>query len=1074
MTFTSLTLQPAEADGPALNPIVDQSAPSRHPHGSREAARQSNAPLDKLKRQLRPGPTTIIAGPGYTYTSIAPLQIAQEPAHSHTATPLSARFSPATSRWLKARSTGLTHKLHPPAPPTLAAQRPDSVRAKRSEFAFASCVEALFGHDAMSAVLDGHIQALIDSLAADARERPLEAAHVRFAGALQCARALSAATGGNAAQAVAALDHLRHQFSLDVSLDASSEETTAIDAARHAWHTARLLSQTNTGFDALVTLRDDPALHEAGENGAMKRESLRTFLQAASYLAESCPEGEPVPDSAAAQWCDAVRRLSQIHTPSQVPHALALNALLCAAKVHAMPDASAKQIGDASQIAAYVAWRSGYRESGPDSPLSRTQGRIAKFMTWIRRAEQRATDPVTAFDPRRLAGMRKSPLTAMAYDAGGANLGLASREAEAMHEALQAALDALSTHLGALIQRYALPLEQRGVLLLRQQCLARWKVVAKQSPKAGVFKLSRRDRETIVTAVAVLAPNAGLDAPTVLTYRAFTNLKTLDLKTLERWSHDAAALGAPPKETSDPLMHIARVREIEHTRPIRPMDTTRAAFQATLAKVIDTSPIGNNVRYFDGGTYGVNVNSALNMGDFKAMFGLSVAPGIKALRGRHAFLEIGSSSYGGEVFMGTDRRSSNGASLGVFSGVALGLGHTSLHATLGVGVGIAYSRDRSTPSGVIIRTQLQRNANGRATDSWRRQANDVVGFLFEQSTLVQTSGPIPPEQLWQRFSARFFRARDISVNWRDQKRSSHSVSKVGSAMARLSMAGWHAGPALIASYDHLLAGKNERVDANGWLRGVERSRARSAALTLNGSLVAMSSSPGDFSSRAGHPQSASIPSAPIVGATTTLVPSGASVTMRMVDEHGSLNPAYIRRLIEFVDPKSFLSYLETRRESIAHSPNSNARLNAFINEVSTSATRGNQAFGESFKIRPEVAETLNVYRDEIEMIKQCARQKPGRAPDLSLSERDNTQIALRDAEMAHLLNDPQSWKVSGYYTYEINTRGYAAGPSFIAQAMAATSANGERVLAELAISELEALDAPTGAAYGIGDAGGVH
>lgn len=137
--------------------------------------------------------------------------------------------------------------------------------------------------------------------------------------------------------------------------------------------------------------------------------------------------------------------------------------------------------------------------------------------------------------------------------------------------------------------------------------------------------------------------------------------------------------------------------------------------------------------------------------------------------------------------------------------------------------------------------------------------------------------------------------------------------------------------------------------------------------------------------------------------------------------------------------------------------------------MNQAAVRGNQSFGESLKLRPEVVETINIHRDEIEMIRRCAAvSRGGQGPALVVDAGANVEAAndasiearasRLEAEIARLLNEPASWKVSGYYTYEINTTGYTAGPAFIGQATAVTATNGERVLAELAVSELEALD----------------
>ncbi|TRX19305.1 hypothetical protein FNF07_14430 [Trinickia caryophylli] len=634
-----------------------------------------------------------------------------------------------------------------------------------------------------------------------------------------------------------------------------------------------------------------------------------------------------------------------------------------------------------------------------------------------------------------------------------------------MRDAVDTALAGVLDHLQACRQRGHLSPEQRGVLLLREQYLKRWRASVGELRNPTRLKLSHRDRDTIATAVRVLAPRAGLQAHAVLAARMVSDLKHLDLRTLEAWLHEAGMPGPRPDEAGDALPAIRLAAAIARGRPIKPADTTHSAFREALRDIVAKTPLGNNVRYFDGGTWGLNVNTSLNMRDFtvhKAGLGVSLGPGIKALQGRHAFLEIGSSSYGGEIFMGTDTRYSTGAAIGLFGGAAVGV--HGLHFAFGAGGGVAYSHDRSAPSGVIVRTRLRRDEGGKVTDSWRTHASAVIDFLYEQGALAASARRPSAETLWERFSERFFREPDISVNWREQRRSSHTVSENAGIMARLALSGLRIGPALNATRDTLLAGKNERIDANGWLRGVERTRTRSRALTGSAALVGAVASAGHFSGHAGYPESVSIPSVPIVGAMSTFAPHGASVVLRIVDEHGRLNAKYIRSLVEFVDPRAFAAHVERRRGQIARTDGSNARLDAFLREVKACAIRGNQAYGESLKIRPDVADTLSAYEAEIETLARCANGSPRGA------ERD--EIARLRQRIGDLLADPQSWKVSGYYTYEINTRGYAAGPAMIVQATAATSTAGERVLAELAVSELEALDDPVGAAHG--DADGVH
>lgn len=1016
--------------------------------------------LRRLPYRLRTGARSTLSLPGYTSTKIDPAPI---PSRPRRAAAPSAIKPPSVSevRKIEGRACGLTHKLHKPPPAMLESQQADAVQAICSERAFARTIASLFVFENAQATTDPHIEDIIRTLAALAHAQSAEDSPVRYAGALQCARALAAATGGDAARAAEALAHLQGNFSIDVR-NANYEMTLPPTAAqRHAWHVARMLAHTANGFDALVTLQCDPTFDEATADGAMKRESFRTFLQAADYLANHVAVNDTIADTPSQQFHQAIQQMAAMGNRDE-PCGLALNALLCAAKLYATPHASAQMIGDSTQVAAYVAWRSGYRESGKHSFLARSKGRLAKFLTWIGRSQRRARHRWMAFDPRRTVGMRKSPLTATTFDAGGVDLRLQSEETRALRDAVHAAIDAslachrmVTQHTSENALSPPISPEVRGVLLLRELYLDYWKRSASPDQRASELTLTSDDRRAIASALIESAPRVHVNAHVILANAEFQRVKTLNLSTLERWSDEVAQhlrhLHHTQGNTSEVKERVATARYIEQGKPIRPTSTTTAALREALSQVISAAPLGNNVRYFDGGMYGINVNSSLNLHEFHPHSlapWLSPTPGVKALHGRHAFVEIGSSSYGGEVFMGTDTRYSSGVGLSVFAGVTLGT--KSVHAVIGGGAGVSYSNDRSAPTGVIIRTRLRRDANGRPTNSWRELANNVVDFLFEQQALSEATQSMSAERLWQNFSTRFFRTPDISVNWRDQRRSSHTVSGNATLMARAAAFGVHVGPVASISYDQLLAGKNERVDANGWLRGTERSRGRSSVLTASVSILGSVSSAGHFSTHAAHPESISVPSMPIVGLTVPIAPRGASVTLRMVEEHGRFNQKYVRRLVEFVDPTSFLSYIEMRRPEIARTSRSAARLDAFISEVRSNATRGNQAFGESNKITVAVAEMLSAYQDEITIIRMCSRG--------SLSARDTAQMALLEGEMARLLNEPSSWTVSGYYSYEINSRGYAAGPAFGLQASAMTSTAGERVLAELAISELIDLD----------------
>ncbi|CBJ34430.1 hypothetical protein [Ralstonia solanacearum] len=1087
------------------------STPPQPPASAPSGVRRIGDALRGLKRCLRPAAISVTAVPGFTKTTIDPLPVPKRPPPPK----LGKVPKPAGQHKLDGidrQVHNLTEKLYPPLPAGLHSE-PDAKRSIAHEWAFAGAVEALFVPSGASAEAASRLPDLLGHLKQVADAQPGVADATRYAGMLQCARALATATGGNAADACVALEHLRTHF----SLTDGSGGAPATPAQKHAWSTAKLLAHTASGFDALLALR--PALAEVdarhpddGMNGRMKREGLRTFLQASDLLAARMPAGVTPPQTPHAQWQDAHNRLSHAADRTSLGgDGLVLNALLCAAKVHAAPHDAANAIDDRTQVAAYVAWRSGYREGGKGTALERSLGRMNKFTTWARRAEHRANHRLAAFDPRRLLGMRKSPLTAAAYGTGGANLGLLNREAQALHDTVKDGLEAMLAHSTVLRQPgggHSLSTEQRGLLLLREAVLKHWGAHIDPTWRASKLKLTDADKRDIAQAVRSAAHGTGIDAKAVLSYREFRKLDKLDLMTLARWLDEAASFDPDP--SASPTLHLARTKiaeagGIERGRPIKPQGATMADFRNAMTGAIDAMPLGNYVRYFDGGTYGASINMTVNQHAFShnsLVPALGFGPGAKTLRGRHAFVEIGSSSYGGEVFIGTDKRSSDGTGMGAYAGLKFGT--EDWHLSAGFSAGVTHSHDRSAPAGVIIRTGLSYDAEGKPTSAWRDNVADVTRFLFQTAAVGQSARPVPPDRMWEQFADRFFRTPDISVNWRDQQRSNHTVTKHGSAAVRVAAGPVRVGPAFAVGHERLLASKNDRIDDNGWLRGVERARAQSSSVHVSASLAAVAPAIGHFSNHSGFPDSITLPSAPIVGVAANIMPSGTSVTLRRVDEHGRLNPRFIRRLVEFIDPSAFLSHMQARLPRIAHTDASRAKVGAFMSAMDDMGTQGNLAYGESWKIRPEVTEVLNAYTDEIQLILKCARdsatqgasaqgahaeqvyrsiierifetveRETAMSPDAQaeafrqalagLSEHDADQILRLATETIRVLKDEQSWKLSGYYAYDITTHGYTAGSALLLHATASTSVAGERVLAELAVRDLEMLDDPALAA----------
>lgn len=1025
-----------ETPSPAPTPALPRSETAR----SKDAG-GADVRLHGLRRLARPAGVGVTALPGHVRTSIAPMRVeADPPTVSNTGAAPMAASAPGALRRIDEMATGLAKKLHPRA-----ASPATNVAAVLTDAgAFGAAVAALFPAGPREAAQAAALSTALIGMAAGGDGAPPS----NFTGPWHVALAL-AGTGANAAEAHAALDHLGHGYSLN---DGAEQSHPATPAQRHAWHAARLLGHTPAGFDALLHMLGEADAPAAPADRQLWHESLRTFLQAAHQLAAGA-EGQDRTATPAAQLRHARGRLTTARPrpgtePARSGDALATGALLCAAKLRAAPHAAAADIGDPAQVADYVAWRSGFRHDGEGTPLAHTRARLAKFGTWARRAGQRAAHPGQAWHPARLFGLRKSPLTAVTQGDSGATLPLLTKQATLCRQAVHATIDTLLVHQRALLGRPVTP-AQRATLRLREQALLHWKASSPQQPDR--IALGDADRLAIGAGARLAALHDAQQPALGPDQGELARLKTLNLGTLERWAGEAARMGAAGPVLADVRarrQQAVMLRRADRAAPRHDARTIGGLHQR-LRDVIDHTPLGNNVRYFDGGMYGLNANMTLNHHQFAPKgveVGLAPGFGAKAKHGRYAFVEVGSSSYGGEVYMGTDKRHSLGAALGMFAGAAMGV--HGAHLAAGAGVGAAYSHDRSESRGVIVRSELQRDAAGVPTDSWRRQAAAVADFLFDRAAAGGDAGAVGH---WQDFSTRFFRDTDISVDWRDQRRSSHTVSANATLSARATVAGLHLGPAVTASHDRLVAGKNERVDANGWLRGVERSRARSSGTTLSAALALGTTGMGHFSSHAGHPESLSMPGLPLVGATATLAPAGGSVTLRMVEDRNGFNPKFIRRLVEFVDPDSFTAYAQSKRSDLKAGPLGMARLDDYLGRIRRGATRGNQSFGASSKLRPEIAELITAHHGELTM-RRLGGMDDGAA--------DGGRCAQLEGEIVRLLQQQESWKASAYYSYEINTDGYNAGPSMLLEATAGTWSVGERMLTELAFAELEALDDP--------------
>jgi len=892
-----------------------------------------------------------------------------------------------------------------------------------------------------------------------------EKSAVPFSESLQLARALAAATNGNASDALEALEHMNGPVSLHTLGGGSRHQ-------QQAWRTARLLSQSTAGVRALLSMYDDPSL--AGDNtpARMKREAFVMLLQTADHVMSKHQKLAGISVATALIAC--AKQLTDDSKNVPKGDLLALHALQAAAAVFETPGEIPE---NDAQVGAYFAWRQGLKEGGENSPADIIKSRMSKFLVWVQRAEQRAENVYTAFDPRRSIGMKKSPLTAMTYGAAGANLELLDEETKKLRKSVLACIDWLSERCRIALAQPPLaessgqgqePSEQVNNRKQQETEQQRQKKYLNQMLAALDFWKKKLEHDSHVSKLhfptrlqrSPASKSGGSDEEsprpldeTALRSIEFKEFNVLSLDKLVKWNKTLDEMKQPlPAEAFDFSSLIATARLLENSSPIKPEGKKQNDFREALIKII-ASPTGNNVRYFDGGWHGPNLHVAVNLAGISpddVELGVSFVPLGKLVHGLFAFGEFGSNSVGGEFFIGIDARWSVVVGISGFGGIKFKFG--SFQNKAGIGLGVTYDFEKSGPSGVLIRTRMIRNEDGSVTDSWRRLLIDVVEFMFDQAgQMTESKAVIGPEELWSRFSRKFFNEQDISVNWRDNDRLSHTVAVNGYAGLRIAVGegaeAAYAGPALTLDYNVVPYARNNRIDVNGWLNVTELAKSKSTAGMVNLSTLVSAPAVGNPESHVrADPSSATIPGAPVLGVSFPFLMKGVSSVLRLVDDGGQLSPLFSRMLIEFADPVNFLSYVEALRPIIAPDEKSGEVLTDFLKKVKSAARNGNQYFGESRKLLPAVSERIAAYKDDIAGIQ--ATRRPLRAEDKEEIERLNTEIF-------RLLSNQNSSVRSAFYVYEMNTNGYTdRGVPIGAQLTAGTYSLGERQVLQLTMEEL--------------------
>lgn len=931
---------------------------------------------------------------------------------------LSASRAQGMQQRLEQGTAMLTGRQHPPQGPQ---RTPHTLDAFRSPEACREAVLKLFGPQA------GELAAQLLQHAAAAGARPLE-------------QPLLLAT------ALHGVCHQDHELAATLlgRLDGSRIGPPTATEATSLHRLQRALAATPAGMDALCALEGvAPA----------QRAAYRTALQVAHHLLARGVD----PGGSGTASLDDFRRLAAADPASarpvggrdDGPHQLAQQALL-----HAMSQLKGDTPLNTRHRAAYVAWRNGYTESGKGSDFEKTLQRLAKFVPYAERGQHgvrpRSVAGLANGIVRALAkpfGKQLSPMSQMREGAHGATLG----ELKAEQQAFQAGLrDAIApVREGLLQQAQALasratrtPADHRQLdrLLTRVATLDQWQAVSRLGIKPDAARVQQ--------AAQALLPRHALDAREV--QRELKDIGKLQLKTLQAWGTEAL----PAAERAAFATRMEQLGETATGKPARPRTFGIEDMRQFALKVVRGSDVA---RFSDGGTRGVQVAPAVNLADLQ-LPSVGIGPDVKLESGRHATVQFGVSSIGGEVFIGSERRRAGHLGVAAFFGWKL---HE--HAAAGVNAGGKWAVETLAGEGVAIRTRKG------ADPSWKEKSADVVNFLFDQ---VQPPAggrrPADNADLWQRFADRFHDEPDVSVNWVSQQGRTDRYSASVGAGVRADIAGWRIGPAASAGVEHSRS-TNLRDDQSGqWSSSVAAKGSRTQ-VNLSLSLAGGAPSLQPFQDAQGQPtsmfgvQSFSWPGATLLGVGVDLTWRGENGVTRLTQEQGRLSPDLSFQQREFATASDFVAHIERhrsdweaqlgQRDAQGVLTGGSAALDAFLREVKSLPWPGNKTFIERRSLEPEVAGRVDAYNARAATLRGAGDVDFSRAP---LGEAARGELQALENEVHRLLCDPASWRPARLYASETNSTLKESGIDFVLKLNGRGEASASR--------DLVALSADRGAA----------
>ena len=799
-------------------------------------------------------------------------------------------------------------------------------------------------------------------------------------------------------------------------------EAAAMSAA---WRTAQSLSRSHHGFETLCSLMQTPPTPEL-------RQTARSFLQAANHLHTA---GTPASDPAA---------LLQAHPADSGTHAtsLAISVLhAAAAKLRGEP-VSAQAAG------ALFAWRQGFREDGPGSDLANTKARLAKF---VGRSIPRVEKQGVSRHFWQMIGKKKSPLSAAALGMHGANRPGVVKEMDAYTAALRTMINTLA-HPGEATtpQTVAHPGD-----LWRNAILAHWAELAANNAPLHEYALTPeklREMQPDVGAAATRLQHemstpvaAARIAGSSPAHQEFAQLVTQAGLTDDAQSQDwaqhrlgdltlprvsaaqahfaqlvdhAGLVGEPPEylvglqpsasllrywsgyasAAQAPAFHSAlqAAEKLEHPEDLKMQAPTMEDARKTLATLLSTMESGNKVRLSNGGWMGLSTSGlSTGLSHVGKALPVPVSVQLDANLGtsRQAVVEIGRSSHGRDLFLGTDRTTRMSVGVGASVGYDLPVRGKRLRANLAAVKVTPFDRETAQPRGVVIRATrpTQRPVGGH--DDWEaikyddKTAADTIvkaaNLLFEQAVANPAHRP-DANTLWNTLAQHSGDNEHLSIGWVDQTKSRWRASLEGSVGFSVRVSSKHTpvrvGPTARLRGEKTLSNTATLHETTGALRvqqfsvGTAHKVTARAGLAFSVGDTFYTAAPNDnASAKAGESGkiTQSFAAGTPLGYNWKLAEGGHATKVKMAYHNGKIADRVCYFDTEYRSAKEYLAAVRSERdawiEMLAHKPGGTVEkatreFEAYCETVEKHQ-RPNQRYLHRHRLRPAAAREMEGHLD---------------------------------------------------------------------------------------------------------------